>query len=946
MIGQNISFRVRVLLLVVISSISLSLNAQIEGLKYGKLDNGLSYYIMKDKNFKNEAHFFLYQNVGAILENDEQNGLAHYLEHMAFNSTEHFPNGVMNFLRKNGLYGFDAHTGTNETQYAVYGVPVNNKPLTDSVLLVLKDWCNGLSLTEKDMEKERNIVIEEWRQRDNVDKRLTDAIATPIYNSSKYSYRNTIGNEKLLKKFKVKDIREFYDSWYKPNLQCVAIIGDIDPNVYEKKVKELFGKIPTPKKKKEREPILIKENVKPLYYRFVDAENTNNSFGIYQRVQLNTNLTQEDKIKLRLFEMIFNKLSSRRLGMIKNEGVEDFIGASVSYSSLVRMYAQNAWDVVPYEGAERKALKQILSVRESIRRLGFSEQEFEKAKEEIYENLKGVLGSKNLGTPDNYMEVFKQNYLYKNPLQTFRERLTDLVESLVELEVEDMNKWIVSWMNDKNLAFITYSSKAEDMNISLAEFEKILAEVKNAPLMKISQPKPIKQLIDFDIKPGKIVSEKMISEIETEEWKLSNGAKLLYKYIPNMREGIFFVGSAMGGRSLVKNEDLPSYRAMESLVMKSGVHNYNRNQLYNWMQDKELELTLNVTDYTDGLGGNASLKNAEDFFKYLYLVLNHQNFKEDIFKKYVEREKYLYKTRNVVGMAAAQDSIREVLFPYTEANPKEDLSFYNNMKHSRLLPLFNDRFGNAADFTFCLIGALKKEEAKVLVEKYIASLSGNPSLPKRTYKIIDNSAKEKEITREFLVDVKGNVGEVELSYSNDKALSEKEQKAMAILEGVLQNRFFTELREKSGGTYSVGVKANYNPIPEPSISLSIHFSTETNKVDKLKKQAYQILNDVAKGKFSEDEFKNVYVQKVLDEKQAEMMTKGAGNDTDNPFQWLAILNAYAEKGELPNKNKEKVKSESITFNDVVAVLNKILDNAKHRDIVIKSIPEEKREWKH
>ncbi len=159
MMSQNRSLRVRILLLAVISSISFSLHAQMEDLKHGKLNNGLSYYIMKDKNFKDEVHFFLYQNVGAILEDDEQNGLAHYLEHMAFNSTEHFPNGVMNFLRKNGLYGFDAHTGTNETKYAVYSVPAKNQQLTDAVLLILKDWCNGLSLTEADMNKERNIEI-------------------------------------------------------------------------------------------------------------------------------------------------------------------------------------------------------------------------------------------------------------------------------------------------------------------------------------------------------------------------------------------------------------------------------------------------------------------------------------------------------------------------------------------------------------------------------------------------------------------------------------------------------------------------------------------------------------------------------------------------------------------------------------------------------------------
>lgn len=944
---KNYMHRILLLCLITCTGIAGSkVSAQIAGLRQGKLPNGLTYYLCKDESSKGDIHFYLFQNVGAIVEEENQDGLAHYLEHMAFNATEHFPNGVMRFLRQRGIHTFDARTGINETLYSIHNIPASDKELADSILLIIKDWCNGISILPKDVEKERSIIIEEWRQRHDINKRLSNAIAPVIYNNTKYAERNIIGNEQKLRKFKADDLRRFYRTWYRPNLQCIAIIGDIDPNAYETRVNELFGKIPVPKSPRKRENIMIPDNDTPLYYRFIDKENLSNSFGIYQRCFLTTDAKKRDTTTDGLLSMIFNKLLSQRLSMLRNKEQEEYIAASVEYSPLVRAYVQHAWDIVPYEGRTLEALEQILSLRELIRREGFDEKEFEDTKGNIYDDLKSILEEKELGTPANWMEVFKQNYLYGLPIRSFREHLTQSIETLVELEVEDLNRWIRSWMDDKNLAFITYSAAPEAMNISLDQFNTVLEKVKSAPLMTFSQPTKIDRLIDFNIAPGTIVSEQEIPELEAKEWKLSNGARMLYKYVPELNNKFYFAGSAMGGRSLVTAKDLPSYNAMRSLIMQSGVYKYNRNQLHQWIKNKDIELSLSITDYTDGIGGNASLADAEDFFRYFYLVINRQRFDESTFRKFVERKKYLYSSRSTTGMAAVQDSIRELLFPPTPDNPREDIAFFDKMKQEELPRLYSDCFGNAGHFTFCIVGALPENEAKQLVLQYVASLPGKPVDTPRTYKPIDLSSPEKEIVREYLCDIDGDIGEVELSFTNNKTLTERETQALSVLEGLLQNLLFDELREKEGGTYSIGVKAEYKHQPYPVEHLNIRFTTEREKTDRMKKKTYEILETVCKGNFTEEDFKRAYVPLAVEA----MAVKSKESEAQaNPMMWLAILNAYAENRDILNDDEKTPNDdpiESLTSADVSSIAQKLIDGAKRRDIVVKSIAPEEKSWKH
>ena len=916
-------------------------NAQMNGLRKGKLANGLTYYIYNDGSATGEAQYYLYQNVGAILENDEEMGLAHVLEHLAFNTTDHFPNGVMNFLRSNNLNDFEAFTGVDDTRYAVHNVPTNDAKLNENMLWVLRDWCHGVKMTPKDIEKERGIILEEWRHRSGVDRRLTDAIAPVVYNHSGYATRNVIGSQKILETFQQKQVKQFYDKWYRPNMQFIAIIGDVDVDQMEKNIQTVFKTLPA-----KQAPAVnpqtrqIPDNTTPLYMRFIDPENKSASFGLYQRYEVKGNAPEEDRVRQFIFTKFFNTLAPKRFVMLKNADKESYIAAEVSLSPLVRNYYQMAWDMVPYQGNEQKALQQMLAVRDNLRDQGFTAAEFNAEKEKMYNGMKDVLEAKGLGTPDNALMLFRQNFLYDIPVQDFRGQINRNLETLVELEVEDMNAWMKSLLNDNNLAFVTYSKSQSEMNITENDLMAALKEKSSfSDMAHADGMKPISQLIDFPLTGGKIVSEKQLKTLQAKEWTLSNGAKVLYRNVPELSGKFLFAGSAEGGKSIVPAQELANYNAMRSLLMQSGVYNYNRNQLAQWLQGKNINLSLSLEDYSDGIGGNAPVDKADDFFSYLYLILSRQNFSKSAFDKYIQRNLYVYENRATTGMAAVQDSIQQLLYPVSAMNPRQDEAFFKSVQFDKLQEQFQAHLGDASRFTYCLIGDIPEAKAKELVLRYIGSLKGEGKPVKTAIQPMDFSSSTPVIKRTFETETEGGMAEIEISFANKQKLSEREQAALEVMRGLLERRYFDVLREKEHLTYTVGVQSNYTSQPVAGESLNIHLSTAKENADKAVSLVYSILDDVKAGRFSADEFKAAMVPLAVDEEQS----GAASQSNSDPSVWMALLNIYAETGnELsPNDNAASAPVfKTLTPQDITAVAMKVMTNAKQREIIVKPAAQE------
>ena len=918
-----------------------SANAQMNGLRKGKLANGLTYYIYNDGSATGEAQYYLYQNVGAILENDEEMGLAHVLEHLAFNTTDHFPNGVMNFLRSNNLNDFEAFTGVDDTRYAVHNVPTNDAKLNENMLWVLRDWCHGVKMTPKDIEKERGIILEEWRHRSGVDRRLTDAIAPVVYNHAGYATHNVIGSQKILETFQQKQVKQFYDKWYRPNMQFIAVIGDVDVDQMEKNIQTVFKTLPA-----KQAPAVnpqtrqIPDNTTPLYMRFIDPENKSASFGLYQRYEVKGNAPEEDRVRQFIFTKFFNTLAPKRFVMLKNADKESYIAAEVSLSPLVRNYYQMAWDMVPYQGNEQKALQQMLAVRDNLRDQGFTAAEFNTEKEKMYNGMKDVLEAKGLGTPDNALMLFRQNFLYDIPVQDFRGQINRNLETLVELEVEDMNAWMKSLLNDNNLAFVTYSKSQSEMNITENDLMAALKEKSSfSDMAHADGMKPISQLIDFPLTGGKIVSEKQLKTLQAKEWTLSNGAKVLYRYVPELSGKFLFAGSAEGGKSIVPAQELANYNAMRSLLMQSGVYNYNRNQLAQWLQGKNINLSLSLEDYSDGIGGNAPVDKADDFFSYLYLILSRQNFSKSAFDKYVQRNLYVYENRATTGMAAVQDSIQQLLYPVSAMNPRQDEAFFKSVQFDKLQEQFQAHLGDASRFTYCLIGDIPEAKAKELVLRYIGSLKGEGKPVKTAIQPMDFSSSTPVIKRTFETETEGGMAEIEISFANKQKLSEREQAALEVMRGLLERRYFDVLREKEHLTYTVGVQSNYTSQPVAGESLNIHLSTAKENADKAVSLVYSILDDVKAGRFTADEFKAAMVPLAVDEEQS----GAASQSNSDPSVWMALLNIYAETGnELsPNDNAASAPVfKTLTPQDITAVAMKVMTNAKQREIIVKPAAQE------
>lgn len=916
-------------------------NAQMNGLRKGKLANGLTYYIYNDGSATGEAQYYLYQNVGAILENDEEMGLAHVLEHLAFNTTDHFPNGVMNFLRSNNLNDFEAFTGVDDTRYAVHNVPTNDAKLNENMLWVLRDWCHGVKMTPKDIEKERGIILEEWRHRSGVDRRLTDAIAPVVYNHAGYATHNVIGSQKILETFQQKQVKQFYDKWYRPNMQFIAVIGDVDVDQMEKNIQTVFKTLPA-----KQAPAVnpqtrqIPDNTTPLYMRFIDPENKSASFGLYQRYEVKGNAPEEDRVRQFIFTKFFNTLAPKRFVMLKNADKESYIAAEVSLSPLVRNYYQMAWDMVPYQGNEQKALQQMLAVRDNLRDQGFTAAEFNAEKEKMYNGMKDVLEAKGLGTPDNALMLFRQNFLYDIPVQDFRGQINRNLETLVELEVEDMNAWMKSLLNDNNLAFVTYSKSQSEMNITENDLMAALkAKSSFSDMAHADGMKPISQLIDFPLTGGKIVSEKQLKTLQAKEWTLSNGAKVLYRYVPELSGKFLFAGSAEGGKSIVPAQELANYNAMRSLLMQSGVYNYNRNQLAQWLQGKDINLSLSLEDYSDGIGGNAPVDKADDFFSYLYLILSRQNFSKSAFDKYIQRNLYVYENRATTGMAAVQDSIQQLLYPVSAMNPRQDEAFFKSVQFDKLQEQFQAHLGDASRFTYCLIGDIPEAKAKELVLRYIGSLKGEGKPVKTAIQPMDFSSSTPVIKRTFETETEGGMAEIEISFANKQKLSEREQAALEVMRGLLERRYFDVLREKEHLTYTVGVQSNYTSQPVAGESLNIHLSTAKENADKAVSLVYSILDDVKAGRFSADEFKAAMVPLAVDEEQS----GAASQSNSDPSVWMALLNIYAETGnELsPNDNAASAPVfKTLTPQDITAVAMKVMTNAKQREIIVKPAVQE------
>ncbi|MFV0522639.1 MAG: M16 family metallopeptidase [Mangrovibacterium sp.] len=897
--------------------------------KTGVLPNGLTYYIKHNEYPKNLASFYIYQNVGAVLETDAQDGLAHFLEHMAFNGTNTFPGkGMLNMLERNGMkFGRDinAYTTRNETVYNISRVPVKEDNLVDSCLLILHDWCDNLTLSADEIDAERGVITEEWRSRRNVNFRTRDKIAPLLYNNTIYAKRDVIGDLNVIKNFQYNELRSFYHEWYRTDLQAVAIVGDIDVDAVEQKVIKLFSAIPAVENPKERPDVVIPDSDKTGYMQVTDPDYKVVNLNVSDRYRTTNNNTLKD---LRDSYVIgfFTSLINQRIKEKQRENDVPFISGRIGVSNMERNYNSAELSVSAKPEKIADAYAAIYTELQRVIQFGFTDEEINRMKANTLMTVDKGYNNKDKITSDAYCKQIKSTYLYGVPV-TSPEFSRDFSKEIIPgITKEEVAAVAIKYFNGKNRNYIVTAppNDKDSLYITQARIEAVIDSVKHADLKPYTEKALANEsLMSTTPIAGKIVSEKKIGGLDAKEWTLSNGVKVVFKYNDINKNTVKLYANSDGGSSLYDVKDLPSYNAAMNYVESYGLGEHNYNQLKRILTGKSVSSSFKFGTYNESVSASTSMGDVETMMQLTYMRFREPRFDKTMFDRVIkqnkDRLKSIKKTPNVI----IKDTIATIKANGNPRMLKYNEKYLDAINYDRMIEIYRERFANPADFTFFIVGDVNEDTLKTYVEKYIASIEPT------------NTGKEYWINhRDYFPKGKNN-HRINIKMEEPKATVLIEQKAtpkysqknsiyQRILGSVLNLRYTENIREKEGGTYGVSVRAGSYRIPESSMTMTIGFNCDPEKADYLKTLVYKEL-EIAQKTIRQDDLNKVILN----------MKKNNSSRIENANYWITKLSnyyRYHEEGMTPQAYDELL--DKITTKDIQKIAKRFLKKSDVLDFMI------------
>ena len=900
-------------------------------IKKGVLSNGLTYYIHSTDVTKGAASYYIIQNVGSILENDNQQGLAHFLEHMAFNGTENFPGkALLNKMQEQGLvFGRDinAYTSFDETVYNINNVPTTPE-LIETGLLALRDWCNYLLLTDEEIDAERGVIKEEWRTRQNGAMRIFQKTIGTYANNSKYAERLPIGKMDIVENFEYKALRDFYHDWYRTDLQAIAIIGDVDVDTIEAKIKELFSVIPAVSDAPERYNVTIEDNEEMLYDMAMDKEVANAQlyFAIRHPKPLVTNTVAS--LRDQLLNSMVNSILSYRFRDLTQQPDAPFINVNGAFrqDGLARSHNAFAFQINPKPNMQAEALKLTMTEINRAVRFGFTNAEIDRVKAEFsnyYENQISKLDDRSHG---QIIGGIKNDYI-AHEVMTDVAKEYEIVKVLFnQLAKEDLLLQIGKMYTKKNRA-LTVTGVEGDKNLTMEEASAIINEVENSTDLKpYDESESVKDLMSgVTLRPGKIVSETNNTTLGSTTFELSNGVTVHYKFVDKNKNDVSLQAISDGGVSLVNDEDLPSAGFVSHLVGASGIGDFSAIDLPKLMAGKSASANINIGSISESIAGSSTTKDVETMLQLTNLRFTKPRFDEkgyDVLMQNVDN--YLIRKSQDLKSKMG-DSTTVVL--YGKNHPQKrlfDKAYISEVSFDNIKTIYKSRFGNAADFTFFIVGDVSKEALKPLLEKYIASIPTNDI--KENWK--DNTVEwiDKTFDKDIFLAMEDPKTSVKFSVKNDMPYSLKNYYVVKALGDILQLRYTESLREEEGGTYGAGVGASLSKEPRQIASLSVSFDCNPDLAEKLIGIVHKEMETIKDGDIQ---------QKDLDKTLASYLKEREESKNYNSYEMSLLKNFVLEGYNMEDPENFENIIKSITASDIQKIMGQILDNAQSYEIVFK-----------
>ena len=781
--------------------------------RIGKLPNGLTYYIRHNDYPEHRVNFYIAQRVGSIQEEENQRGLAHFLEHMAFNGSDNYPGDkLLEYMRSIGVeFGRDlnAYTSIAETVYNIDNVPSKNIAALDSCLLVLKDWSNGLTLATEEIDKERGVIENEWRLRSSPMQRMMERNLETIYPGSKYGRRMPIGTMEVVKNFKPEVLRQYYHKWYRPDNQAIIVVGDIDVDRTEQKIKEMFSSIkldpnaapvvaePVPD---NNEAIIVVDKDKEQQFNIVQIMFKHDDVPDSMKTSL-AYMVQQYALNLSL------QMLNARLAEVGQNPECPYLQAYVSDGDYIYAKSKDAFAVVciPKPGQTEAAIS--AAVREVMRAtmFGFTPTEFVRAKSEYMSQLEKVYTNRNKRENGVYCELYTRNFIDNEPIPSIEDEYSIMQQISPMIPVEAINevmKELVS-VTDTNLVVMSFNTEKEGTvyptpesikkAIDTVHGEKLTAWVDNVKQEPLIAKMPAK---------GKITGEKENNTLGYKELTLSNGARVLLKKTDFKDDEVVIDATSKGGSSLLGDEDIVNAKVFDMAIGASGLGNFSNTELEKALAGKQANANLQLFNLHEGLSGSSTPKDLETLFQLTYLYFTDVRKDEKSFAQLMTTLETMLKNQALSPDAAFSDSLMSTLYCHNPRYATLKLEDLKKVNYDRILQIAKERTADAGDFTFTIVGNFDEATIRPLIEQYIASLPAKGK--KENWKKVSTYAKgnaENKFTRKMETP-KANAYmywyNLTTPYSLENAV------AASAAGQVLEMIYLKKIREDAGAAYSAG----------------------------------------------------------------------------------------------------------------------------------------------
>ena len=860
--------------------------------RYGKLDNGMTYYIRHNEKPTQRADFYIAQKVGSVLEEESQRGLAHFLEHMAFNGTTNLPGMMLReYLQSRGIkFGenLNAGTGIDQTVYMVTNVPTNLPGLVDTCLLILHDWSSFIALEEEEIDNERGVILEELRTRENASERIMKEILPVMYPNSPYANRLPGGLPEVVANFEYQTLRDYYHKWYRPDLQGLIIVGDIDVDAIEARIKEMFADIKAPVNPAERTQFMIDDNEEPIVAIASDPEEPYYQVKLYYKTDATPDSLKGDVTYWMAQYMlgIISQMEINRLQELTQKANPPFVYGYSYYSDYYIAPTKEAWcsmAMAKDANGIDEALTALVTENKRMAQHGFTASEYERAKADFMKRIESQYNERNNTENSSYVNECLENFLTNEPMMGIETEYKLYQQIIPNLPLEYINTIAQQLIPENNLVITVTAPKKDGETLPTKEEIMKVYEAANAAAVEAYKEEVYDgPIVENMPKAGKIKEEKPMPEFDATVMTLSNGMRVVYKKTNFKEDEIRFRGTSKGGVSALKQEDFITLSSLSELITLGGVGNFSATDLPKVLAGKKVRVMPYIDNYAEGMSGNCSPKDLETMMQLIYLYFTAPRSDEEAFQSYSQRAKASLENQELNPMVTFSDSLIKVLYnnhPLRMRTKAEDI---DKIDYAKAMKLYSDRFADPNNFTFYFVGNIDEAAFKPLVEQYLASLKADKR--KESWKDINLGISEKDNICHYTKAMQNPKTSIYMILNGKMEYNYRNQLYMKALSDLMDIYYTRTIREEEGGTYGVGVMGQLTDKPKDAFLFLVAFDTNKDMYEKLMGKVYEGLNDVAQNGPSQEDLTKVVEN--LYKKRTEQLE-------ENNF-WINAIDTYEE----------------------------------------------------